>query len=246
MTRKARWSALLGNDLRYWMTRRVFALSLGLEVIVLGLKLAGVGGHGPLFAAALGGPMVTVIGGHLKEGPGWTGFVISVLFVIACLNMLDITVGWIDLTVVRDTSQRRWAAARLAALALGALVFLAVLTGVMEWAVVIGWRSGPVVTAKTAWDVGVWALDLISLGWFALSLELVTGTTWWSFSGPLLALGIARFGDGLSPYLPFAQWIMALHGLPGTLSVRTGALYLTGFTLLTGIMVLWTAPRRWR
>lgn len=246
MTRKARWSALLGNDLRYWMTRRAFPLSLGLAVIVLGLKLASGGRQGSLFAAALGGPMVAVVGGRLAAGPGWTGFVISVLFVVACLSMLDTQVGWIDLTVVRDASQRRWATARLAALALGALIFLAALTGVMVLAVVLTWRAGPVVTATSVWDVGVWALDLISLGWFALVLELLTGTPWWSFAGTLFVLSIARFGGGLAPYMPFAQWIIALHGLPGTLSIRTGGLYLTGFTLLAGITVLWAAPRRRR
>lgn len=246
MRRPVRWSALLVNDLHQWMTRRAFAVGLGLAVVVLGLTLAGANRPGSLFAATLGGPAVAMVGGRLEEGPGWTGFVIGVLFVVACLSMLDTQAGWIDLTVVRDASSRRWVGARLAALAVGAVGFLAILMGVLALVMVMGWHSGPLVTGKTAWDVGIWALNLISVAWFALGLELITGTTWWSFAITLLVLSIARFGGGLAPYMPFAQWIIALHGLPGTLSISAGALYLTGFTLLAGFVAVWAAPRRWR
>ena len=228
------------------MAHRTFFICVGLAVVILGATLARADGRGSLFATALGGPFIAVVGGHLRAGPGWTGFMIGVLFAIACLSMLDTKAGWIDLTVVRDVSQRRWAAARLAALAVGAVAFLAILTGVIALAIMMGWHSGPFVTAKTAWDVGLWMVDLIGIGWFALGLELVTRATWWSFAVMLFVLSIARFGGGLAPYVPFAQGIIALHGLPGTLSVWAGVLYLTGFTLLAGLTALWAAPGRWR
>lgn len=196
--------ALLTIDLRRWMAHRAYAVCVGLAVVVLELAVADAGDRGSLFSAVLGGPAVAVVGGRLREGPGWTGFVIGVLFVIACLSMLDTKAEWIDLIVVRDVSQRRWAAARLAALAVGAIVFLAVLTGAIALAIATGWYSGPLVTAKTVWDVGLWVVGLISIGWFALGLDLVTGTTRWSLPVTLLVLSLARFGGGLAPYMPFS------------------------------------------
>lgn len=220
----SQFSALLANDLRSWLAHRTFFTCGGLAVGVLALTLANTEGRKSIFTAALGGPSVALVDGHLREGPGWTGFVVAVLFVIACFNLLETPPAWIDLTLIRAVPRLHWAAGRLGALTIGALGFFAVLIAVVGVASITGWRSGPLITSRTAWDVGLWALGLISLGWFSLAIALLTGTAWWSFMVTLLLLSVARFGGGMSPYIPFAQWIVALHGLPGTLSVTDGML----------------------
>ena len=185
---------------------------------------------------------MTWVDGQLREGPGWTGFMMEVLFLVAGLSLLDTTSRWRDLTLIRGVPPWLWAAGRLGALAIGALGFLTLLMGVMELAVVTGWHSGPLVSPTTAWDVGLWALELIGLTWFTLAIHRLTDTLWWSFLATLFLLSLARFGGGLSPYNPFAQWMVGLHHLPGTLSVTQSALYLLVITVCSGLVVL-LAPR---
>ena len=76
-----------------------------------------------------------------------------------------------------------------------------------------------------------------------MALALLTGMLWPSLSITLLLLVLAGFGGALAPYVPFAQWIFALHNLPGTLSVGVGILYVSIWTALSGITVLWVSNR---
>ncbi|MHB1505329.1 MAG: hypothetical protein ACYCOS_03875 [Sulfobacillus sp.] len=245
MTREGQVLALLANDVRYWLSLPVFGACLLLAVGIVGLTLTGVGGGGvSLFRAVLGGPQVQILGGRLIEGPDWTWLLTGVLFVVASLGLVDTGPAWVGLTLARGVSRSRWAVARLVALALGALVFLAVLVGVIALAVVTGWRPGPLITSGTAWDLGLWGVGLVSLGWFATALDLVTGTVWPSLAVTLLLLGVARFGGAVSPYIPFAQWMISLHYLRGTLSVEGGVFYVLLWTALSGAAVLWAAHTR--
>ncbi len=127
-------------------------------------------------------------------------------------------------------------------MAAGAVAYLGVLLALLA-AVALADRARPLLGAS-GWDAGLWALGLIGIGWFAMALRLITGEAWAAFAVPLLLLGVARFGGGASPYLPCAQWIVALHGLPGTLSAAAGAGYVLLWTLLSGAAALWAAKAR--
>lgn len=97
------------------------------------------------------------------------------------------------------------------------------------------------ITANDAWELGLWAMGLISMGWFEMALVLLTGAWWPSLSVTFLLLVLAAFGGGLAPYMPFAQWIAALHNVPGTLGFGGGFLYLTLWAVLSAGTVLYGA-----
>ncbi len=205
----------------------------GQAIGLLAIALAHSSSQQSLFTAVLGGPTVTVIDRHLREGPGWTGFTMEVLFLVAVFSLLDTTSRWRDLTVIRGVPPWRWAAGRLGASAVGALVFLMLLMVRMGLAGLTGWRSGSLLSSNTVWDVELWAVELIGLAWFTLAINCLMNAVWWSFLATLFLLSLARFGGGVSPYIPLAQWMVGLHRLPGTLSITDGMLYLLGFTLFS-------------
>lgn len=243
MKHRAPYSTLVANDLRTWLAHRTWYVGGGLAIGLIAVTLATTTpDSSSLFTVVLGGPTVAWAHGQLREGPGWTGFMMEVLFLVAGLSLLDTPSQWRDLMLIRGVPPGRWAAGRLGALAIAALGFLTLLIGVMGLAVVTRWQSGPLVSPITAWDVGLWALDLIGLAWFTLAIHRLTDTLWWSFLATLCLLSLARFGGGLSPDNPFAQWMVGLHHLPGTLSVTQSALYLLGITVCSGLVVLLT-PR---
>lgn len=234
-----RFSALLINDLIIWAKRPTTAVSMGFAVMVVVLGLIGASTRAPLFPAVLGGPAIAVVNGRIHAGSDGIWFVTSALFVTTSLNLIDVHDAWVDLMLVRGLSRIRWTMVRLVALMVGAMVFMGILVSVLGVALLIGWRHTPFITSTTAWDMGVWVLCLISLGWFAMALELWLGTTWWSLMITWLLLGVARFGGEVSPYIPFSQSIVALHHLPGTLGIRVGASYLGVWTMASGATVLW-------
>lgn len=102
-------------------------------------------------------------------------------------------------------------------------------------------HPGPLVRLRTLWEVGLWALGLVSLGWLAFALVRATRHAWPAFTMPVVLLGVARFVGNSSPYLPAAQWVAGLHRLPGTLSRRAGAAYLVGWAIVWGAVALWRA-----
>lgn len=232
-------SALLRNDLISWAKRRTSALSIASAIIVVGMGVMAVPTRSPLFTTVLGGPVVAVVNGKLREGTDWTWFVTNALFVTTTLNLTDARDAWVDLTLTRGIARVRWAAARLMALMTGALVFMATLVCLLGVTILIGWRNNPLFTSTTVWDLGMWVLSLVAVGWFALALDLWLGTAWWSLMLTWLLLGLARFGGAISPYIPFSQSIVALHHLPGTLSIRTGGVYLGLWALASGVAILW-------
>lgn len=234
--------ALLGNDLRTWAQRATPWICLGIAMGTAGLALTGPPVHSA-FRQALGGPALTVVDGQFTVGPGWTWLLVGVLLVVAVASLVDTPAAWTRLTLVRGVTRRQWAAARLGALALGALLYLAALVATLAVLVLLG-HPGPLLDARTSWDVGLIALEFVSLAWFSLALLLVTARAWPALVVPLLLLGVARFGGNVSPYIPFAQSMASFHGQPGTLSVDAGAAYLIAWILLSGALVLWAAGVR--
>jgi hypothetical protein len=180
---------------------------------------------------------VAVFGDQLREGIDWTWLLLGLLFALVTLVLLDTDAGWIELTWVRGVSHTRWAVARLVALAVGALSYVAMLVLVLGVAVWSGWWPGPLFSGSTIWDMGCWALGLVSLAWGAQALCLVTGVVWPSLALTTLLLGVADFGGVLAPYSPYGQWIVALHHLPGTLSVAAGVLYMALWAIVSGLVV---------
>ncbi|MCL8209306.1 MAG: hypothetical protein K6V97_14740 [Actinomycetia bacterium] len=226
--------ALLLVDLQSWLTRPTFRVALALAVLVVVIALRGAPAQGAaLFRTVLGGPAVGLMGGQLRTGPGWTGFVVGVLFLVACLGSVDTDPAWICLVLARGASRARWALARLLTLAVGAVLFFAVLVAVIGLAFAVGWRPGPFLSSATSWDFWLWPLGLISVAWFAMAVALVAGTVWPSLACTFLLLSLARFGGNLAPYIPFSQWIVDLHGLPGTLSVVSGVLYVAVWAIVS-------------
>ncbi len=234
-------AASAGNDLRSWAHHLPAWGCLVAAAAIVGLTLLGSGTHS-LFRQALGGPEVVVLGGQLHVGAGWTWLAVGTLFIMSLTVLLEVPSRWTQLTLVRGVSRRQWVAARLAALAAGAVVYLSGLLVVM--AVVAVADQPRSLVGGIGWDVGLWAVGLVGIGWFAVALRLITGEAWVAFAVPLLLLGVARFGGGAAPYLPFAQWIAALHGLPGTLSVAAGTGYVLLWTLLSGAAAFWAASGR--
>lgn len=240
---------MIGRLVRYWLIDwihhwgpRVAGI---LAAIVVTLTAAGSGGHGAsLVHAVLGGPDVVVLDGRLQMGSGWTWLVLGLLFVVASFPLIECDPAVAAVLLVRGASRRDWALSRLVALAVSALAFQAVLLAILALAVVVGWRPGPFLGSGTAWDMGLWALALISLGWVQLAVSLVSTATWTSLVTAVLLLGFAAFGGNLAPFLPVAQSIIALHHLPGTLTVADGAAYLLLWTLLCGFVVWVVANRR--
>jgi len=232
--------ALLLNDLRTWSHYRLAWACLGIAVATVVLHVTGSTGHA-LFREALGGPTVVRLGGQLRMGAGWTWLLTGVLFVVSTTVLFQPLSPWIQLTLVRGVTPRAWVAARLGALAVGASIYLATLLATMVVVMLVG-HPGPLIRAATGWDVGLWLLGLVALGWFSMALVLVTNTAWPALVTPLVLLGMARFGGNAAPYIPFAQWIIGLHGLPGTLTVAAGAGYVLVWTLLSGAAaVRWAA-----
>ena len=228
---------LVGALLTEWTARPGPRIAAGLAILVVGQTAAGTGGHGvSLSRAVLGGPPVTVLHGQLQMGPGWPWLLLGLLFVVAHLSLLEHDAGVTAVTFVRGVSRRGWAVARLAVSAIGALGFLALLLAVLMLMVVSGWRPGPFVSGSTAWDLGVWALTLISLGWVQCAVAFVT-TPWVGMTTAVLLLAVAVYGGNLAPFIPMAQSLVALHNLPGTLNVADGAGYVLFWTLLAGTVV---------
>ena len=93
------------------------------------------------------------------------------------------------------------------------------------------------------WEVGLWALGLIGIGWTLMALALLFGGLWLGVSVIFLLLVLAAFGDSVAPFVPFAQSIVGMHDVPGTLNVAGGALYLAIWTILAGIVAVWAACR---
>jgi hypothetical protein len=239
MRETPRLAAVVAYHLHDWGrrpgTRWAVALAAGLvaaRALTTGRPAAS------LFRAVLGGPAVAVLNGHIVIGPGWTWFLTGVLFVVSGVGVMDRDAAWTRLALTRRVSRRQWIAARLLALALGAVGFLTLLLLLLAAVVMIHPQSGPLFTAPIVWDVGLWALGLIALAWTAQAFTLVTRTGWWSLVGPLVLLGLARFGGSLSPYLPFAQWMVGLHDLPGTLSVTAGAIYVALWVSTAAVLSL--------
>lgn len=240
---------MIGPLVRYWLIDwihhggpRVAGI---LAAIVVTLTVAGVGGHGVSLAhAVLGGPDVVVLDGRLQMGSGWTWLVLGLLFVVASFPLIEGDPAGAAVLLVRGASRRDWALSRLIALAVGALAFEAILLSILALAVVIGWRPGPFLGSGAAWDLGLWALALTSLGWVQLAVSLVSTTSWTSLVTAVLLLGCAAFGGNLAPFLPVAQSIIALHHLPGTLTVADGAAYLLLWTVFCGFVVWVVANRR--
>jgi hypothetical protein len=202
------------------------------------------GSHASRLGVVLGGPPVTVLAGRLQIGPPWTWLLLGLLFVVASVPLVQLDAAAISLTLVRGVSRRRWAAARLAAVAAGACAFLTLAVAVAAVTVFIGWRSGPLLTSRGAGDIGLWALGLTGLGWWQLALGILCDTPWPGFTAAVLLLGVSAFGSSLAPFVPVAQTIVALHGLPGTLSWAGGAWFLAGWTAVGAIAVLTCAPGR--
>ena len=240
MRRRGFGSALLLNDLRSWSHHRLAWGCLGIAAAVLVLHVSGSTGPS-LFREGLGGPAVVRLGGQLRMGAGWTWLLTGVLFAVSTTVLFEPLSPWIQLTLVRGVTPQAWVAARLGALAVGASVYLATLLATMAVVMLVG-HPGPLISVETGWDVGLWTLGLVALGWFAMALVLVTNTAWPALVSPLILLGVARFGGNAAPYTPFAQWIIGLHGLPGTLTVAVGAAYVLLWTLLSGaVAVRWAA-----
>ena len=236
---------LVKNDLLTWINHKS---SMGAEIatlLVISLALAERHADSrPLFVAVLGGPSVRVIQGRLIEGlNGWTWFMTCVLFAISVTGLFDTPPEWVRLTLIRTRSRSQWALARLVALLALALGFFAILMGFLAGAVVTGITPGPFTTWTSLWDVALWALGLLAMGWFEMALTLLTRSVWWGLSATFLLLGLAAFGGQWAPFIPFAQWIVAMHNHPGTLSITQGILYLSGWTVFWGGAVLGTAPR---
>jgi hypothetical protein len=237
--------ALMLVDLRSWLTRPEFSVALVLAVLVVVIALWGAPAHGAsLFRTVMGGPVVGFVGDQLRAGPDWTWFVVGVLFLVGCLGSVDTNPAWIGLVLVRGTSPARWALARLLTLAVGAVLFFVVLAAVIWLAAATGWRHVPFLSARTSWDFWLWPLGLVSVAWFAMAMTLVAGTVWPSLALAFLLLGLARFGGNLSPYIPFSQWIVDLHGLPGTLSVPSGVLYVAVWAVVLAATVFAAAGSR--
>ena len=241
------WWSLLKNDILVWVGRKS---SLGMligTILTVGVTLAwsdgGRAGH-PLFISVLGGPPVAVVFGRLGEGYGWPWLLVGVLFAWSVTGMMDTGSEWVGLVLVREVSRIRWATAKLVSLAILALGYVAILLLILGIAVLFGWRSGPLVTSGTAWDVGLWAVGLVSIAWFEMAVSMVASALWLSVSLTTLLLVLAAFGGPLAPYVPFSQWIAELHNLPGTLSVSAGVLYLALWASLSGATVVWVAHLR--
>lgn len=238
MMRGPSWRTLLANELRCYASRTE---SLGLVVFTLAIVAVTVrdgNGHGEsIVRTVLGGPQVQMLGTHMVVGPGWTSFVIGVLYAVFSIGLLDVKAEWVGLTLVRGVTRTKWAGARLAAFAVAALAFLGVILALLGVATITGWWRGPMI-GDTAWDVGLWALGLVGVGWFEMAVSLRAQALWPSLAVTVILLGLARFGGAVSPYVPYAQWTVALHHLPGTLSVESGVLYLAVWTVMSGIASL--------
>ena len=231
--------AAVRNDLRAWRGYVTPWVCLGLAVGAVELALTGRSLHS-VFRQALGGPAVVVVDGRFQVAPGWTWFLTGLLFVVASTVLVDSPSAWARLTLVRHVSPRAWVVARLAALGLGAGAYLTGLVAAMSAAMLFG-HPGPLARASSLWDIGLWALGLVSLGWCAFALVLTTGRKWPGFVVPVVLLTFARFGGNLSPYMPFAQSIVGLHGWPGTLSVAAGSAYVLTWIVLCGTAALLAA-----
>lgn len=205
-----------------------------LVVLVVGLTAPASGPHVSRVAAVLSGPRVTVLAGQLQIGPPWTWLLLSLLFVVASLPLVQLDPAPISLTLVRGVSRRQWAVARLLTVVVAAVAFLALVVLVAAVTLVIRPHPGLLVTASAAKDLGLWALSLTGLGWWQIGAGMVAPSAWPGFVTVVLLLGFSGFGSVFSPWLPTAQTILALHGLPGTLSVVAGAWYLGGWTALGG------------
>ncbi len=242
MRRRAAWGTLARNDLRNWRAQVAPWVCGILAVGAALLKITGPVSHS-VVRQAVGGPAVVALGGQLRAGPGWTWFLLAILFVVAATGVIDTPDAWTHLAVIRGAPRRRLAGARLAALAAGAALYAVGLLAALG-AVALRTSSAPFLQPATLWGVGVWVLGLVSLGWFAQALKALTRQAWPALVVPLILLAAARYGGNVSPYVPFAQWIVALHGLPGTLSVGSGAAYVLGWLVLSGVVAVWAAGRQ--
>ena len=246
MSRRAplRTMTLVRNDGRNWGAQTIPWVCLGIAAGVVVLTVSGPVLHS-LFRQGLGGPEVVFLGGQLRSAVGWTWFLVGTLFVVMATGVIDTADGWTDLAVARGVPRRRLAAARLVVLAVGSVVYAVALLATLAVVALLP-RSATFVQSADLWDVGVWVLGLVSLGWFAQALKALTQQAWPALVVPLTVLAVARYGGNVSPYVPFAQWIFALHGLPGTLTRLDGAAYLLGWTALSGAVALWMAGWRHR
>lgn len=242
MTRRSLLLRVLALDLRAWASRGFSRVCVG---AILGMVLLSLGTRSAqpsLFVDALGGPSIALSGGQLVAGPGWTWLGTGVLYLVTASVLIDTSAAWTQLIRVRRVTPATWALARLGALAGGALTVMAMVVATLAVVMVVG-RSEPLIRVAQLWDVGLWVAGLVSLGWFAQALRLLTRQAWLAFVLPLILLALARFGGNLAPYIPFAQWIVGLHQLPGTLSVGAGAAYVLVWAIVSGAVVLWAARR---
>lgn len=235
--------SLITNELTGWTHRRsslgaVVACGIFLVLAIVDNRLH----HAPLFVAVLGGPGVRVVYGHLGEArTGWPWFLANVLFAVSVSGLIDSGTGWIRLTLVREVTRFQWAACRLGSIVLLAMGFLAFLVAILGLASGIARNSAPLITRSTLWEVGLWALGLTCIGWFEAALTLLTGHVWLGVFVTFLLLVFAEFGNSLAPFMPFAQWIVGMHNLPGTLSVVGSTIYLLGWLVLAGITMVWAS-----
>jgi len=227
-------------DVRAWASHSFPKVCLGTTLGIVLLTVRRGSAVHSLFVQALGGPSVSLSGGQLVLGTDWTWLFTGALYLVAASVLVDIPESWTRLILVRQVTPSTWALARLQALAAGALTNMAILVATLAIVMVVG-RSEPLVRLPKLWDIGLWSLGLVSLGWFAQALRLITRQAWPVLVLPLLLLGLARFGGNIAPYVPFAQWIVGLHQLPGTLSVVAGAEYVLAWALLSGAAVVWAA-----
>jgi hypothetical protein len=242
MSRPGLVSAALRNDLQSWSGYRYAWALPALATTSVVVSTAG-SIQASLFRQALGGPEVEMSGRTLYVGADWTWFFTSTLFLVSTVLLIDQPRGWMRLTFVRGVSPRSWALARLLALCGGAVVYLGILMATLALLMLVR-HHVPYVREQTLWDVGLWAVGLVSLGWTAMALTLLLRTGWaaWAVTESLLA--VARFGGPASGYVPFAQWMVALHGFPGTLSVSVGIAYVVLWTGCTGCLVICGAKLR--
>lgn len=235
------WSAALRTNLRTEFMRPLTAVCWALA-LAMAVATGGMDPRGTLAGAVLAGPAVSIVQGHLMEGPNWTWLALSVLYLVSIMGLVAVDHAWLGLMLVRGLSRREWIMARLASLAVGAGTFVVSLVATLGIVALVG--SAPLLHWNMVWNLGLWVLGLMSLGWFALALNLITRSEWPGWAFPLLLLALARYGGSLAPSIPFAQWIVQLHHRPGTLSVGWGAAYVGVWTALSGGVALCAARFR--
>lgn len=107
-------------------------------------------------------------------------------------------------------------------------------------------HPGSLARSASLWDMGPWAMGLVSPGWFVFALVRTTDRQWTELLVPIMLPNVARLDGNLSPFTPFAHWVVGFHGWSGSLSVAAGTADVLTWLVLCGATALSAAAGRLR